>query len=392
MDKAVIESHNKTYGDIPAIVVSCPARFNLLGDYSWFFRDKTISMAVNLPVFIAISPRNDTALRCVFPQANEKKRANLTTLKFRREDRWANAIKAIIFTFQAHGVSMGGMNITVYSQILPSVGFGITTAIKIAMVIALEHLYDVSMNDEELMRVIEEGNKSFLNMRFNSADIFAVLHARRHTCVLTDYQNNSWVRLPFKFDDYVILLTDARVPRISVWNEEHLTSVEHSILLGELKDKKQGVFGEWVYEESDTEINEVLNVVREDMRKRLTGIIKEHQFVLEVADGLNTHDFSRFARAVNHSHDILRDVFTLSCPEIDWLVKRAQEIQNTPSRSPAACSRITGKGFGHGTYTVIKKKDADIYREKLADYDRIFGFHPLCYEVEPSGGISVHTP
>jgi galactokinase len=392
MIKAVIESHKAEYGEVPAIVVSTPARFNLFGDYSWFFRDKTISMAVNLPVFVAISFRADTSMRCVFPQANEKKRANLSMLKFRREDRWANAIKAMVFAYQARGVPVTGMNITVFSQILPSAGFGITTAIKIATVVALGYLYNVTLKSEDLMRLIETGNKHFLNMRFNSADIYAVIHTKKNTCVLTDYQNNSWTSLPFKFDDHIILLTDARVPRISVWNEERLTAPDHYILLGELKNKKKGVFGEWVYEESGTEINEVLDVVGEDMRKRLTGIMKEHQFLLEALDGLKTHNFSRFARAVNHSHDIMRDVFTLSCPEIDWLVKRAQEVQNASPRAPGSCSRITGKGFGHCTYTVIKKEDANAYREKLADYDRIFGFHPLCYEVEPSGGITVYIP
>jgi galactokinase len=390
MIKEIDESHNVEFGSIPDVLVSSPARFNILGDYSWFFRDKTISMSVNLPVYVAVSLRPDSVLRCIFPQANEKKRANVSMLKFRKEDRWANAIKSVVFALQVRGFKISGMNITVYSEILPSAGLGITTAIKIAAVTAIKNLFGLRLTADELMQIIETGNKSFLNIRYNRADFFSVFYAKKHTCILTDHQTNTWTRLPFKFDGYVILLIDARVPRVSVWDEEKLTSPENYILLGELKNKKPGLFGDWGYEESDAEVSEVLDVVSEDMRKRLSGVIKEHQFTLDAAEGLQTGDFIKFARAVNHSHDIMRDVFTLSCPEVDWLVKRVQELHNSPARTPSACSRITGKGFGHCTYTVMKKEDAVVYREKLADYDRIFGYHPVCYEVEPAGGVVVH--
>jgi galactokinase len=395
MVKDVIETHVEIFDDYPDVLVSCPARFNLFGEWAWFFRDKTISMAVNLPVYVSISLREDSTVRFVFPQLHEKKRANVTTLKFRKEDRWANAVKAMIFSYQALGIKMKGMNVMVYSQILPSAGLGITTAVKIASAAALKQCYGIRISDDEFMRVVESGSKQFLNARMNKGDIFSVLHAKKHCCVVTDYQKNTWTQIPFHFDGYVILLTDSRVPRSPAWDEERLTSPENYILLGELKTKKQGAFGGWVYETSSMEINEVLDVAGEDVRKHLAGVIKEHKLTLDALDSLKAGDFSRFARAVNHSHDLMRDVFTLSCPEIDWLVKRVQEIQNAPPgahlpRVFAACSRITGKGFGRCTYTIIKKKDASEYREKLADYDRIFGYHPLCYQVESSAGIVFH--
>ena len=396
MVKDVIETHVEIFDDYPDVLVSCPARFNLFGDSAWFFRDKTIAMAVNLPVYVSLSLRDDMTVRFVFPQLHEKKRANVSTLKFRKEDRWANAIKAMIFAFQSQGIKMRGMNITVYSEILPSAGLGITTAIKIASAAALRQCYGVRMGDDEFARLIESGSKLFLGALMHKSDIFSVLYAKKHCCVVTDYQNNTWTQVPFHFDNCVVLLTDSRVPRVPSWDEERLTSPENYLLLGELKTKRQGVFGGWVYETSLAEINEVLDVAGEDVRKRLAGVIKEHRFTLDALESLHAEDFSQFARAVNHSHDLMRDVFTLSCPEIDWLVKRVQEIQNVPpqtaqtSRNPAAGSRITGKGFGRCTYTIIKKQDAAGYREKLAEYDRIFGFHPLCYQVESSGGIVFH--
>ena len=111
--KQVNDAHETEYEALPDVVVSAPGRFHLLGEHSWFCKDKTLSMAVNLPVYVAVSIREDSSLRFYFPQLNERKRASLTSLKFRREDRWANAVKAIIYGFTSGGFDLKGMNITI---------------------------------------------------------------------------------------------------------------------------------------------------------------------------------------------------------------------------------------------------------------------------------------
>ena len=93
----VEDVHKKEYGKKPDVVCRSPGRFHLLGEHSWFFKDKTLSMAVDLPVYVAVSKRDDMNLKFYFEQLNENKRANLSSLKIRKEDKWANAIKAIVY-------------------------------------------------------------------------------------------------------------------------------------------------------------------------------------------------------------------------------------------------------------------------------------------------------
>ena len=149
----------------------------------------------------------------------------------------------------------------------------------------------------------------------------------------------------------------------------------------------RSVYGGWQYEDSTTEINEVLSVVDEDMGRRLKCIMLEHKYILKAVTALQNNDFALFCTTVSRSQDIMRDLYLISCPEIDWLVKRVQNFDPTTVRNPKGCSRITGKGFGRCTYTILQKKDAELYKEKLSEYERIFGFHPSCYDVEPAGGV-----
>ena len=385
----VYEAHLAEYKTQPQVVVETPGRFHLIGEHSWFCRDKTLSMAVNLPVYVAITARDDSTVRFYFVQLDERKKINLTSLKFRKEDRWANVIKAMLYGFTSGGYELRGMDITVYSDILPSAGFGITTAIKVGSAFAVRALLSLRCSDVQLVQAIERGNKLFLNQEIPAADTYTALFSKRNSVILTDYSTNSYDVLPLQFTEKKLLLTDARVPRITTWNEESLHQPENVLLLGELRERKRNVYGGWQYEENPTEVNEVLNVVNEDTRRRLLCVMREHRCVLEEQAAIAKNTFGRFARAVNLSHESMRDLYDISCPEIDWILKRLSEINpnNDDSRNPFNCGRITGKGFGRCLYAILDEKDVPEFNNKLSEFTKIFGFKTSSYIVEPAQGV-----
>jgi galactokinase len=114
----------------------------------------------------------------------------------------------------------------------------------------------------------------------------------------------------------------------------------------------------------------------------------EHKCVLDCISAIKKDDFSSFARAVNSSHKNMQN-YDISCPEIDWILKRVGELDENPDdlRNPVNCGRITGKGFGRGVYTILRNGDVEKYKEKLSEYERIFGFAANCYEVHSVEGV-----
>ena len=389
--KIVNDSHHSEYGVMPDLVVKAPGRFHLIGEHSWFFKDKTLSMAVNIPVYVAFSKREDSSFRFYFKQLNERKKANLSSLKYKKEDRWANAVKAIIYGYSSGGFSLGGLDITIYSDILPSAGFGITTAIKIAVAVGIRELFALSCTDVQLLQVIERANRRFLQINNYIADNYAALFAKKGNLLITDHSKNLWDYVPYNFEGKKIFLIDTKVPRFTVWNEEVLFDSQNALYMGDLKDQKNGVYGGWQYINNITDINEGLSLVNEETRRRLMCIMREHNDVLEARDGLERKDFFKFARAVNHSHESMRDMYEISCPEIDWIIKRVGELEpNLEMLSkPVSCGRITGKGFARCLYAVIRSSDEDNFKARLAEFEKIFGYHPECYEVLPSEGATI---
>ena len=385
----VKDIHKSEYGENPSVVVCTPGRFHLIGEHSWFFRDKTLSMGVNLPVYVAVSFNSEGVFHFYFPQLKDRKKISMASMKLRKEDRWANSIKAMIYGFTSGGYDVKGLNFTIYSEILPSAGFGINTAIKVGAAYAIREIHNFKCDESQILQVISRGNIKFLNSTNYIADILTAIHSDEKSLVLTDHAAKSHVLLPFDYPEKRIILVDAKVPRVSIWNEDIIREAEYALLIGELKDRKSYVRGGWRYEENPHEVNLVLSIAPEMIHKKLHSIIMEHQFVLDAWDGLEKHAFGSFARAVNHSHENMRGEYEISCPEIDWILKRLAEINpnNDDSRNPFNCGRITGKGFGRCLYAILDDKDVKEFNKKLSEFTKIFGFKTSSYIVEPAQGV-----
>ena len=389
--KLLKEAHYSEYQTYPEIQTRAPGRFHLMGEHSWFFNDKTMSMAVDLPVFVGISKRDASVLKFYFVQENEHKKAALTSVKYKKEDRWANALKSVVYGFTSGGYGLGGFDLTVYSEVLPSAGFGITTAIKVAAAIAIKKLFSLRCSDAQLLQVLERGNRQFLQTENHIADNYSCLFAKKGNLLITDHQKNSWDYIPFSFKDKRILIVDTHVPRFSVWNENVLFEPENALVLGDLKETKVNAYGGWHYITNVTDVNEGLSTVSELTKHRLLSVMREHNDLQDAIDGLNKNDFFKFARSVNHRHESMRDYYEISCPEIDWILKRVHEIDPRLDlrTNPVSCGRITGKGFGRCLYAVLRESDVEKFRTKLEEFEKIFSFKCDVYDVTPTNGAGV---
>ncbi|MDR2135151.1 MAG: hypothetical protein LBO76_00890 [Treponema sp.] len=129
-----------------------------------------------------------------------------------------------------------------------------------------------------------------------------------------------------------------------------------------------------------TDLVEFMGNLPEEIRRRSMHVVQEILRVYDARDSLLRSDPAALSRIILHSHESLRDLYEVSCPEIDWLVKRAQEIEGV------LASRMTGQGFGGCTYTILRDEAVGEYRNRLEDYERIFGFHPMVYPVKIATG------
>ena len=88
-------------------------------------------MAIDHALWLTVSERPDPNYRVYSVALNERKKISASNLKYRKEDRWANSIKAVISSFMEYGIHIPGLNFTVLSEIPPDAGLGTPNAMKV---------------------------------------------------------------------------------------------------------------------------------------------------------------------------------------------------------------------------------------------------------------------
>lgn len=381
----IVSFHTGEYEVQPEITVSVPGRFHLLGEHTWFAKGNTLSMAINYNLYLCVSVRNDQNYRLFSVSLGERKKISASNLKYRKEDRWANAVKAVISSFIEFGIKIPGLNFTVLSEIPSDAGLGTPNALKVATSLSLRKLYAPGLSDSTLVTLLERANTHFLKTSAHRADILCALMAKKGYCIRTDHHKGSADLVPFPSDGYSIILTDSRVPRLLA-REELGYRIQECIRAYEVVKMDPDAPNDLnLLTES---ILEEITDIPESVRRRVIFIIRESESVREAVNALNHKEYVSFSRIVNRSHDGLRDRFEISCPELDWLVKRALEFI-VPDVPDLVCSRMTGRGFGGCTYAILRASDETQYAQKMDEYERIFGFKPVRYKVTPSDGACI---
>lgn len=379
----ILLAHTDEYGDDPVACAVVPARFHLLGEHTWFAHGNTLSMAINYHLTLCASRRQDSNFKFFSITLGERRRVSVANLKYRREDRWTNSLKAILASFYAKGYDVPGLNFTVSSDIPSNAGLGTPNALKVATALVIAKVLGKNFTNEEILQIVEYANTEYLNIHPHTADILCVLESKEGHCIKIDNKHKKATSYPLNLEGYSIMLTDSHVPR-SVVREELGARLNECFSAYQTvkKDAEGAKNAKGISEAFLKELD-----ITEATRRRVVYIIRESQSVEDAVEALKRNDRAMLSRIFIRSHEGLRDRFEISCPELDWLVKRALEFIE-PIPENLVCARMTGKGFGGCTYSILRTKDIPLYKEKLEEYERIFGFRPRLYSVFPSNGAS----
>jgi galactokinase len=363
----------------PVVIAEAPGRIHYLGEHGEPKAGLYLSSAINRYVRVAVSLRKDNSLRFYAADLGERKRTTLANLKYKREDRWANHIKTAIHVFAEMQYPVKGLNFTIAGDIPQQVGLASSTAIEVAAAVALRAFFSAGISDKELLSRLTASSQVFFG-KTSALDYLIAFSAKKNYFLIVDEAAMEIKRIRSPLSKYKILVMDSRVPRQGVEDElkERQRDLKRGLAL--LSQKKQGMsFRDY----ATADLIESMGDLPEDIRRCCLHVVKELRRIYAAEDALRQPDLPALSRIILHSHESLRDLYEVSCPEIDWLVKRAGEIEGVLG------SRMTGQGFGGCTYTIITEKAIGEYQRRLEDYERIFGFHPLIYDIRPAAGAAL---
>ncbi|HAK46293.1 MAG TPA: galactokinase [Spirochaeta sp.] len=381
----IIARHKTEYNSKPQVIASAPGILNLMGEHTDYNEGCVIQTTINRQTTVAVSVRRDNSLRFLLADSDEKKRTTVPNLKYKREDRWANYLKGVLFELVNMGYTVKGLDVTISGDIVPGIGLGASASLEVAFTAAVNELFGFELEDSQLIQAASYAEATFIGRNTEITDQFVSTIGRKDQAVFLDLRSLDFEYLPLDLNENKIVIVNSNVPGTDTVREAELLERKEqcSECVDYLNKKKPG---RSLRDYTVEDISGGLGLLPEQIRRICNHVIGETQRSIDACDAIKSKNFELFGRMLNRSHESLRDNYEVSCPELDWLVKRSQEMDGVLG------SRMTGGGFGGCTVSLIESRVLDKYRERLQEYEHIFGFEPEIFICEPSDGVKIVFP
>jgi len=119
--------------------------------------------------------------------------------------------------------------------------------------------------------------------------------------------------------------------------------------------------------------------------RRAQHVVLENARVVRAAEALRRSELAQFGTLMAESHASLRDLYEVSCAELDLMVELAQ------GQPGVYGARMTGGGFGGSTVNLVEAKYADRFSHQIArayeDATRIRPEIHVCAAVDGAGPV-----
>lgn len=377
----IISHHENEYAEKPTVIASAPGKMDLLGEHGEFAQGHVLSLAINRSFYIAVSQREDNSLRFFSANLNERKKSTIAGLKYKREDRWANYGKGVIDALIHMGFGIRGLNLTMFSEVPMGIGLGSSSALTVATVCALKQLFSLDISDAQIIEAARYSESRFMGLHEGIRSPMVSFYSKAGHLSLLDIKSLNVDYLPFPEDSLAMLVTDSRVPE--TMDDDEKSAIDEScrdcIRAMGMGDPVQ-IFRDL----SRDDLSSTVEGLSERSRRVCLHLVNENGRIADFRKSLESGNADTAGRILFRSHESLRDLLEISCPELDWLAKRAVETDGIYG------ARMIGSGYGGCTVTLIDGAKTANYEERLEEYDRIFGFKASVFKVIPSDGARIH--
>ena len=382
MVNQIIVHHQNEYGTPPSVICSAPGIIHLLGEHGACIDSPVLSFAVDRRTYIALSPREDHHLHFFSANLKERKKTTISGLKFKTEDRWANYAKGVIDALIKRADNPAGMDLTILSRIPMGIGLGSSSALTVAAACAVKTLLNLDISDQQTVAAAHASENNFMRLQVGISSPAAAYFARSRHLMVSDSSMERPEYLRFDPAGTALLITDSRVPpEMSADDRAQIERCRRECIRS-LK-LESGV--RRTPKLSSESLSVSIDGLSERSRRVGLHLAVEEDRIGEFRRAVADESIETAGRVLFHSHESLRDLLEISCPELDWLAKRAVETDGVYG------ARMIGEGYGGCIITLVDDDSRQEYAHQLEEYDRIFGFKAELFPVNIDEGALTHA-
>ncbi|MFT4524947.1 MAG: galactokinase [Bacteroidia bacterium] len=364
------------------LLVRSPGRINLIGEHIDYNGGLVFPAAIDKEIVVAISKSDTGQSIFVSVDLEDSIKIESSTLELQPTGHWANYPIGVVQQLANRGFSIPNFNLVFAGNIPIGAGLSSSAALENGVVFGLNKLFDLGLSKLEMVKISQQAEHEAVGVACGIMDQFASMFGVENQALILNCDTLEHESVPIDLGDYRLLLINTNVKHQlsdSPYNERRDQCAKGlSVLQKTFTDLKALAHAnlaqlEYVKDQlSDLEFN------------RCQFVIEEQQRVLEAKSTLETCDINLLGELLFASHEGLKNLYEVSCSELDFLVDQASANEQVLG------ARMMGGGFGGCTINLIQSDQVEAFISRLSEqFEFKFGRKPTAIEVALCDGTGL---
>lgn len=381
--RAVARDFEAAFDRHPTLVARAPGRINLIGDHTDYQEGFVLPAAIDRQIVVAAAPRRDRQLQVVTASYEDHHTIDLEGLAPTGQTRWHDFVAGTAWAFMDSGHRLIGADLAIRTDLPIGAGLSSSAALEVAVARALCGLNDIPWAPVPMAQLARRAENAFVGVGCGIMDQLAAAAGVERHALLLDCRSLDITPVAVPAEATLVVI-DTGVRR-------GLGSTEY--------DKRRQTCDAVVkqiqraYPDVET-LRDVDTAMLHDLRaaldptsaRRAAHVVAESARPARLATALEHRRLGEAGALLDASHASLRDLYEVSCPELDLVTDLAHD---TPGCHGA---RMTGAGFGGSAVALVDTPRASAFvasmTEACAARPSLSGQTFACH---PAGGASLVT-
>jgi galactokinase len=373
----ISERFRARFGGMPR-VFRAPGRVNLIGEHTDYNDGFAMPAAIEFYCWAAIGPREDREFSIYSEEFSATAEVHLGSTAIAPTKSWSDYPIGVALELQKAGLRIRGANLLIESEVPMGAGLSSSAAIEVATALALTENSGASPDRLQLARLCREAENEFVGARVGIMDQFVSLHGQKDHALLLDCRSLTFKSLAIP-DSVKLVISNTMVKHELASSEYNRRRADCEEAVRRLATVLPGIRA--LRDVNQQQLERHRDLLTEVIYKRALHIVSENARVLDSAEALAAGDIERFGKRMAESHRSLRDLYEVSCRELDLMVDLAYQQKGLVG------ARMTGGGFGGATINLVDARHAGAFKEKLGKaYQHETGLVPQIYICKPAEG------
>ncbi len=375
------------FGHAPAHIARAPGRVNLLGEHVDYNDGFVLPAAIDRSTYLAFSPSDSDQTTLVAMDFNEETSFSPQSISSKGQTDssplpdWAQYPAGMMWAIAEEKLSTWGMKGVYTSNVPRGSGLSSSASVEMAFMIAWQTLGGWTLPSMQRALLGQKAENQYVGVNCGIMDQFASACGVENKLLLLDCRSLEWKTLLLP-EDISIVIADTTVRRKLTSGEynKRRAACEEAVRL--LKQDLPQIKA--LRDISVDDFNRRSGKLPTEIERRARHVVEEIQRSRQVEALLEEGDLQRFGKLMNDCHVSLRDLYEVSCPELDIMVRIAQSLNGCYG------ARLTGAGFGGCTVNLVAREKAEEFAQSLAIlYESETRLHPEIYISHASNGASL---